>query len=40
MDTLKIKNGNKYLPLVSTDKYKEVLIKYTELWDRIKHLKK
>ena len=30
------KNGNKYLTLVSTDKNKEVLIKYTELWDKIK----
>ena len=32
------KNGNKYLTLVSTDKNKEVLIKYTELWDKIKNL--
>ena len=32
------KNGNKYLNLVSTDKNKEVLIKYTELWDEIKNL--
>ena len=31
------KNGNKYLTLVSTDKNKEVLIKYTELWDKIKN---
>ena len=30
--------GNKYLTLVSTDKNKEVLIKYTELWDKIKNL--
>ena len=32
------KNGNKCLTLVSTDKNKEVLIKYTELWDKIKNL--
>ena len=32
------KNRNKYLTLVSTDKNKEVLIKYTELWDKIKNL--
>ena len=32
------KNGNKYLTLVSTDKSKEVLIKYTKLWDKIKNL--
>ena len=32
------KNGNKYLTLVSTDKNKEVLTKYTELWDKIKNL--
>ena len=31
------KNGNKYLILASTDK-KEVLTKYTELWDGIKNL--
>ena len=30
-------NGNKYLTLVSTDKNKEVLTKYTELWDEIKN---
>ena len=30
-------NGNQYLPLVSTDKNKKVLTKYTELWDRIKN---
>ena len=29
-------NGNKYLTLVSTDKSKKVLIKYTELWDKLK----
>ena len=28
------KNGNKSLTLVSTDKNKDVLIKYTELWDK------
>ena len=32
------KNENKYLTLVSADKNKEVLIKYTELWDKIKNL--
>ena len=32
------KNRNKYLTLVSTDKNKEVLIKYTELCDKIKNL--
>ena len=30
-------NGNQYLPLVSTDKNKKVLKKYTELWNRIKN---
>ena len=30
-------NGNKYLTLVSTDKNKEVLTKYTKLWDGIKN---
>ena len=30
-------NGNQYLPLVSTDKNKKVLTKYTELWNRIKN---
>ena len=34
------KNGNKYLILDSSDKNKEVLIKYTELWDVIKNLVK
>ena len=29
----KEKNGNKYLVLDSADKNKEVLIKYTKLWD-------
>ena len=32
------KNGNKYLAVVSTDKNKEVLIRYTKLWDKIKNL--
>ena len=31
-------NGNKYLVLASTDKNKEVLTKYTGLWDGIKNL--
>ena len=31
------KNGNKYLTFASTDKYKEVLKKYTKLWDEIKY---
>ena len=35
---LEEKNGNKYLTLLSTDKNKEVLKKYTELWDKIKNL--
>ena len=35
---IKEENGNKYLTLVSTDKNKEVLIKYTELWNKIKNL--
>ena len=30
------KNGNKYLTLVSNDKNKKVLTKFTELWKRIK----
>ena len=33
----KEKKGNKYLILDSTDKNKEVLIKYTKLWDGIKN---
>ena len=37
MDTLKKKNENKYLILDSTDKSKEILIKYTKLWDEIKN---
>ena len=33
------KSGNKYLTLVSTDKdNKEVLIKYAELWNKIRNL--
>ena len=31
------KNGSKYLVLDSTDGNKEVLAKYTELWDGIKN---
>ena len=31
-------NGNKYLVFASTNKNKEVLEKYTELWDGIKNL--
>ena len=38
MDILKKKNGNKYLTLVSTEKNKEVFIRYTELWYKIKNL--
>ena len=38
MDTLKKKNDSKYLILESTDKNKEVLIKYTKLWDGIQNL--
>ena len=38
MDTLKKKNGNKNLTLVSTDKNKKVLIKYIKFWDKIKNL--
>ena len=37
MDTLK-KNGNKCLTFASTDRNKEVLTKYTELWNGIKSL--
>ena len=32
------KDGNKYLTLAYTDKNKEVLTKYTKLWDEIKYL--
>ena len=35
---IKEKNGNNYLILASTDKNKEALPKYTELWDGIKNL--
>ena len=38
MDILKKKNGNKYLTLVSTEKNKEVFIRYRELWYKIKNL--
>ena len=31
-------NGDKYLTLVSNDKNKEVLTKYTKLWNKIKNL--
>ena len=31
-------NGNKYLVFASTDKRKEALKKYTELWNGIKDL--
>ena len=31
-------NGSKYLMLISTDKNKDTLKKYTELWDKIKDL--
>ena len=37
MDILKKKNGNKYLIFDSVDENKEVLIKYRDVWDRIKH---
>ena len=37
MDNLKKKKGNKYLILDSTDKNKEVLVKYTKLWDGIEN---
>ena len=33
---IKEKNGSKYLTLVYTDKIKEKLINYTELWGKIK----
>ena len=35
---IKESNGNKYLTLVSTDKNKDILKKYAELWDKIKDL--
>ena len=31
------KNGNKYLNLVSTNENKDMLIKYTKFWDKIKN---
>ena len=34
----KLKNGNRYLILASRDKNKEVLTRYTKLWDGIKNL--
>ena len=37
MDTLRGKNGNKYLVFDSADKNKEVPKKYNELWDGIKN---
>ena len=37
MGYIEEKNGNKYLTFVSTDKNKEVLKKYTQLWDGIKY---
>ena len=38
MDKLKKKHGNKHLIFASTNKNKEVLTKYTELWNGIKNL--
>ena len=38
MDTLKKKNGNRYLVFDFTDKNKEVLKKYAEISDEIKIL--
>ena len=37
MDTLREKNGSKYLIFDSADKNKEVIKKYNELWDGIKN---
>ena len=37
MDLFMKKNGNRYLTCVSTDKNKQVLEKYTKLWDKIKY---
>ena len=31
------KNGNKYLNLVYTNENKDMLIKYTKFWDKIKN---
>ena len=36
--SIKEKNGSKYLTFASTNKNKEVLAKYTELWDKIENL--
>ena len=36
--TIEDKNGNKYLTYASTDKNKNVLEKYTELWKKIKNI--
>ena len=36
----KEKNGNKYFIFASTDKNKELLIKYKKLWNDIKYLTK
>ena len=33
----KEKNGNKYLVFASSDKNKKLLVKYTELWNKIKY---
>ena len=35
---IKESNGSKYLTFAFTDKNKEVLTKYTKLWDKIKYL--
>ena len=37
MDILKKKNGNKYLIFNSVDENKEVLKRYTDIWDGIKN---
>ena len=37
VDTLKKKHGNKYLIFDSVDENKEVLKKYTDVWDGIKN---
>ena len=37
MDILKKKNGNKYLIFNSVDENKEVLKRYTDVWDGIKN---
>ena len=36
IDYIEENNGNRYLVFDSTDENKEVLKKYTELWDGIK----